>query len=283
MENSFFSDEAWSSTGGGKILTYCGEGYLKNDLDPHLVHEFVCKKKAFGAMWIYDFDCGEEGPWYESICDIADYDIEKIKSKSARKCIRRGLNRCELRKIDYLWLAENAYDVYINAASRYTNFTPASRESYRTSMEKHSEETGRKAMGVFVNEQLVAYANLRIVGRRVNIYASYFDPAYSNSYPMYALHYEIARHYLKELRFKEVNSGTRPLIHETNIGEFLFRIGWRKAYSRLGLYFKPSVRATLKVARFSRRPIKALLTSRHYGMLESLLLAQDIAKATKIH
>ena len=69
MENSFFSDEVWSSKGGGKILTYRGDTYLKNKLDLDLVREFVCKKKAFGAMWTYDFDCDEESPWYNYVCD----------------------------------------------------------------------------------------------------------------------------------------------------------------------------------------------------------------------
>lgn len=97
---------------------------------------------------------------------------------------------------------------------------------------------------------------------------------------MYALYYTIALNYLKEKGYKEVDSGSRPLLHETNIGDFLLRLGWRKAYCRLGIYLTLPVRVVLWLARIFRKVCKLLLPGRHYAMLESLLLAQDIAKAT---
>jgi len=115
------------------------------------------------------------------------------------------------------------------------------------------------------------------IGRR--IYGSKFDPAY----PMHALYYTIAHHYLKEQGYKEIDNGSRPLLHETNIGDFLLRLSWRKVYCRLGIYLTWPVRAALSLARIFRKVCKLLFPGRHYAELKSLLLAQDIAKATSKH
>jgi hypothetical protein len=100
---------------------------------------------------------------------------------------------------------------------------------------------------------------------------------------MYALHYTIAHHYLKEKGCKEIDSGSRALLHETDISDFLLRLGWRRAYCRLGIYLVLPVRVVLWLARIFRKVCKLLLPSRHFAILESLLLAQDIAKATRKH
>jgi len=280
--NSIFTEDAWAIKNGGRILVYADE-HLKDDLDRDAVRKFVREKGALGAMWTYDYDCGQEGPWYRLVCDMVDYDIDKLKSRNARYYIRRGLKDCTVRKVDYLWLGDNGYETYINAASRYTNFKPVSRETFRKEMHEHSSEPGREVFGTFVGEKLVAYETLLIWGQRVCAYATKFDPAYSKAYPMYALEYTVARHYLKEKGYKEIDGGSRPLLHKTDIDDFLLRLGYRKAYSRLGLYLVPSVRAILGIARIFRKVCKLLLPSRYYAILESLLLAQDIAKATSRH
>ncbi len=274
-----FSEKDWSSTGSGKILVYAGE-HLKDDLNRYVVRKLVHEQGALGAKWTYDYDCGKEGPWYRYICDIVDYDIDKIQSKTARKCVRRGLRNCTVRYVDYLWLSENGYEVYINAALRYSNFKPLSKDNFRKGISSHHTMPGRKAFGVFIGDKLVAYATLLVFGQSVRVYASKFDPAYSKQYPMYALHYMIAHHYLNQEGYKEIDSGSRALLHETDVGDFLLRLGWRKAYCRLGVYLVLPLRVVLCLARIFRKVYKPLLPTRYYAILESLLLAQDIAKAT---
>ncbi len=277
-----FSEDVWLSRSGGKRLNYMGK-HLKDDLSRDAVRRFAREKGALLATWTYDYDCDEEWPWYNYVCDTVDYDTDKIKSKKARYYVRRSLKGCTVRQVDYLWLADNGYDVYANAASRYSNFEPMSREKFREKTRSLSEIPGFEALGVFVDKKLVAYALLRTCGQSIQVRVAKFDPAYSKLYPMYALYYMIVYHYLKEEGYKEIDNGSRALLHETDIGDFLLRLGWRKAYGRLGLYLTPSVRAMLSLARIFRKVCKLLLPSRHYAILESLLAAQDIAKATRKH
>lgn len=275
-----FSEKAWSSTGGGKILVYAGD-YLKDDLNRDAVRKFVHEQGALGARWTYDYDCDQEGPWYRCICDTEGYEIDKIKNKKGRYYIRQGLKACAVRQINYPWLADNGYEVYINAASRYSNFKPVSRDNFRKGIAGLHTEPGREAFGVFADEKLVAYATLLIAGQSVRVYSTKFDPAYSKAYPMYALYYTIASHYLSKKDYKEIDNGSRPLLHETDITNFLLRLGWRKAYCRLGIYLVFPVRVLLILVRIFKRFFKLLLPGRHYAIFESLLLSQDIAKATR--
>jgi len=281
-EQLFFSDDAWLSRSGGKRLNYVGNP-LKDDLSRDAVRKFVREKGVLIAMWSYDCDCDEKGPWYNYVCDTVGYNIDKIKSKNGRYYVRRSLKSCAIRPIDYAWLADNGYETYVNANSRYKDVEVESKDEFRVRMLSSSGVPAHEALGVFIDQKLVAYALVVICGQSVQLRMSHFDPAYSNSFPMYALYYTIAYYYLNERGYKEVDNGSRPLLHETNIGDFLLRLGWRKKYCRMGLYLVWPVRAILRVARVLRKACKLLLPSRHYARLESLLLAQDIAKATRKH
>jgi len=253
---------------------------LKKSLDPQEVKRFLQKKHAWGATWSYDFDYDEEGPWYRCVCDASDYDESKIKSKNARHNVRRSLKRCVVRPIDHLWLADNGYEVYVNAASRYTESRLETKKEFKRRLRSQFNVSGSEAFGVFVSEKLAAYVTLFVCGQGVLGDTARFDTAYSNAYPMYALYYTIARHYLKEKGYKKLDCGSRPLLHETNIGDFLLRLGYRKSYCRLGVYFTRPVRVVLGLARIFGRVCKLIFPSRYYTILDGLLLAQDIAKAT---
>ena len=278
--HSEFADTDWASKAGGKLLVYKGS-LLKQSLDRDAVAKYVRQRGALGAMWTYDYGCCQEGPWYRYICDTPGYGIEKIKSKNSRYYVRRSLKNCIVRAVDYEWLADNGYEVYISAASRYSYFTAVSMGDFAKEMREYSRQPGREAMGVFVDGKLAAFATLRICEKSVRIYGSQFDPAYSKDYPMYALYYTIAHHYLKERGYQEADNGCRALRHDTNIGDFLVRLGWRKQYCRLGLYLRWPVRIVLWAAGIFRPLCKLVLPSQEYASLESLLAAQDIAKATK--
>jgi hypothetical protein len=278
-ETSYFKDNYWDAKGSSKLLAYVGPPTIEK-LEKSAVKRFVREKGAMGAMWSYDQGYAEQGPWYRCICDTPDYDISSIKSKNARHNIKRSLKRCTFRKVEYQWLADNGYDVYVNASARYKDFIVESKDVFQNKMLGKSDIPGAEAFGVFVDDKLVAYMTLFICGENVRGDIAHFDPAYSNSYPMFALYFNVTQHYLKAGAYKEVDRGWRALVHETNIDDFLMRIGYHKSYCRLGMHLALPVRIVLTIARIFRKLYKHLLPSRYCAILNGLLLAQDIARET---
>jgi hypothetical protein len=276
-----FKDAHWVARGNSKFLNYTGPA-LKTNLDPKAVKQFLRKKKAWGAIWNYDHDYTNDGLWYRCICDTKGYDESCISSKNTRHNLHRSLKRCTVRRIEYPFLAENGYDVYVKASSRYSNFKPESKEQFSHRMLKHCNIEGAEAFGVFVDEKIIAYMTVFICGDSVRGDTAAFDPDYSNAYPMYALYFRVAQHYVNERGYREFDRGTRPLVHDTNIDDFLLRLGYRKAYCRMGLYLALPVRIALIVVRVLRKFVKYMLPSRYYLTLEGLLKAQDITRSTTI-
>ncbi len=277
---TIFQDDNWESRGGGKLLIYTGLP-LKENPKQQLVQEFVRKKRAWGAMWTYGWNSASEGQWYRYVCDIPDYDIEKIESKSTRKDIRRCLKQCAIKKLDLAWLAQNGYQTYINASQRYTHFVPLTKDRFEKNMLHLAAKSSYQAWGVFQDDVLIAYAIAQICADSVQLLVAKFDPDYAKAYPMYGLYYSIAQHYLKEQKYRQVLGASRALLHETNIGDFRLKMGWRKVYCQLGLYLVLRTRLMLLLAKALRIPIRLLAPPRYGAILDSLLQAQDIARATQ--
>ncbi len=277
--NPVFLKEAWEERVGGRFLNYVGPN-VKSNFSLASIRKLMREKHAMGARWNYDWDCGEEGPWYAYVCDTPNYELSSIKKK-VRYYVRRGLNVCEIRDIDPAWLATNGYSTYVNAASRYRNVTIQAPEAFSRHILRVGGKPGYVMWGVFVGNDLAAYGIVRIWDRLVQFCVAKFDPAFSESYPMYAMYYTIVHEYLGNRGCDIVDNGTRPLYHDTAIGDFLLRMGWRKAYCRFGLYLTPMLRAALLTVRPFRGICRRWPALPYGGMLETLLLAEDLARLTR--
>lgn len=273
-----FSERYWVTSGSRKLLIYLGP-HLHADLDRRQVREMLRLRRAYAALWSYDWDNGCEGPWYSVVCDRPDYDIETIENQSARYNIRRCLKTCQVRLIDAEWLADNGFDVHDKAGRRYDNYKPPTRESFATWVRSFVGRSDVEFFGVFLGEKIVAYAMVHLFGDTARVTASKFDPEYAKVKPMEGLEYTIAKHYL-EREYRLVDSGTRPLLHSTSIDQFLERLGWRKAYCRLGLEMVPALRAAMCIARRVRPLCRYVFSPMHLAMLDGFLMAQDISRAT---
>ena len=108
-----------------------------------------------------------------------------------------------------------------------------------------------------------------------------FDPEFSSTCPMNALHFIITNHYLLERDCDYITSGARNVSHQTNIHNFQIKMGWRKAYSRLGLWLRPEFKLPLilKFGKFSNFIKKfSPLTSIGHN-LEAIDLLWQISRA----
>ncbi|MCK5613082.1 GNAT family N-acetyltransferase, partial [Candidatus Pacearchaeota archaeon] len=272
-------NENWGSRSGGKMLIYSGP-HIQENVTVDSIKQVVRNKKALGAIWSYDWDNGIVGSWYSYICDTVGYNLDKIESANTRSKIRRSLKRSETKKVSLEFLAKNSYDTYKNAAKRYNQHSVTSREAFCDSMNNYAKRKDVEAYGTFIEDKLVAYGIAFIKGNSIRLGPTKFDPAYSSAYPMYGLYYTMVCDYMELGCYDCVDNGARALHHETNIGDFLLKMGWRKAQCRLGLYLTPTLRAVLFISKIFKHLLRLFLPARYYSMLLGLFMACEIANET---
>jgi hypothetical protein len=173
--------------------------------------------------------------WWYIVCD--HYDKSVLTSKM-RNQIKRGHRNYYVKPVDCLWLAQNAYPCYVAAASRYTNVLPASEREFRNHL--LSMEGGPlDHFGVFsLKGLLVGYAILMREDDDVGIINLKFIPAHLKEYSSYALFDVLLSHYVSHLGFR-VNNGNPPVIHNTNIHDYLIKFGFKRWYGRLQVRYQP--------------------------------------------
>lgn len=279
VNNGIFRDEYWISRGGGLLINYVGEP-LASEMDLRSLKALLRRKRALGAMWNYDLDYTSEGTWYRCICDRKDYGIDSIQSDNVKHNLRRSLKRCQVREVDLNWLVDNGYQVYLKATERFSGHVVIHEDVYKKELRVHAAMPGRKAVGVFVEGVLVAYATLIVCDGIVFGDTAFFNPMFSSAYPMYALYFTIARDSLAA-GYVAFDRGTKPLLHETGIDDFLLRLGFRLSYCRLGLFMRPFVAPAVKVASRVVCAIPSLSEGKSGRSLLALAEAIRIASETR--
>ena len=269
-----FADHHWETRAGGKVLLYLGP-HINATIEPREIRTYASKRGAWGAVWNYGWD-RHDGPWYAFVCDTPEYELDKIESKNSRKTIRRSLERCSVKRVEPAWLAEHGYECYHNATERYTNFKVWSQAEFSAEMSALTHVPGVIMHGVFVEGALAAYGIAYDVGGAARFREAFFDPAYSQAKPMYALYYVLA-HELLNAGYNHIDAGWRPFVHDTNIEEFFRRMGWHHAPCHVGVYLNARLRTILGVARRARPLVSAVLPPKLRLGLQALLVAQDVA------
>ena len=208
---------------------------------------------ALLAQWTEGWDTAPCDWWYVC-CDQPDYDVGTLR-RTVRYAIRKGLQECDVRRVDPNWFAENGFPVYRAAFRRYGAAPLLTREGFAEEFRRHAEYPGRETWGAFIQGQLVAWATCILIEDAVAIASSKSDPAYFKSKPNNAVQYALTRHYLQERRLRYVLSGARVLAHDTNIQEFNEKMGFRKVYCplRLELSSLAAVAAALHPPAWARR------------------------------
>jgi len=232
----------------GKVVSPLGPVKLDYSLTPSQARQTLKGLGGWVIHWGYGF---VERPteWYAVICDKFQ-DLAGTPSKH-RSEIRRGLGNCEVRLVDCEYFGRNAYDVYASAARRYRGRTPALRgeEAFRRDLANTAAFEDIIHHWVALHKgQVIAYAVACVYGKIQATYTQVkLHPDYVKAYPVYALMYEMNRHYLAEQGFGYAFDGYRCTGHDTNFQEFLMKkFGFRKAFSRLYMMYRRDVGLLVK-------------------------------------
>lgn len=237
------------------------------------------KYKVHLIRWISDWDMQVKTNYWYVIKDSFE-DISTLKKKH-RYQINKGLNNCDVKLIEPLFLFEHGYPIYSKAYQSYKKkdssvvSVPTMEEFLQTYKEASKVS---QFWGVFEKRtnKFIGFAENVIRGNTVIYGSMKFDPNYLKLYSSYALIYKMNQYYLQKMKFDYVSDGPRSFIHETNIQDLLVtKFNFRKAYCKLNVAYSP----LLKVAVFLLYPLRGVLNKidqRYFRQLSMILKMHEI-------
>ena len=210
-------------------------------LDPEECKQLIKIRKVSFIRWTTGWDLEKPTAFWYVIKD-AYKGIDEF-SRNTRSKIRRGLKRNTIRQITRKELKEQGFDVYKAAFSNYnTLLDPLNKKEFYERIDTLGDDI-YDLWGVYRGEQLIAYTEIRKLGKVRNTSITKFHPGYLKDYPSYALFYTLIDYYLSSQEVSYITNGTRSIFHKTNIQDFLIKkFNYRRAYCMLHIYYKPSVK-----------------------------------------
>ena len=210
------------------------------------------------VMWTDGFATPPpESAWHAVICR-KHVPVEEVASGNTRSKIRRGLKNCEVRQVDAREIAQNGYATYCAALGGYgraAGTLPTAEAFARRVMTDEPFSDIRHQWAVYHEGKMVGFSQVLLYGRTEADYTLIkLHPEHLNRYSSYALFYRMNEHYLSQAGFGYVNDGSRSVLHDTGIQDFLIReFGFEQARLNLHIHFRPLFGRLLHVARPFRR------------------------------
>lgn len=236
--------------------------------------------KALLVRWTDGFNNNPENisndGWYAVLCyEFKDLPLLSVKH---RYNIKRGLKNCEVKMVDAGFIANNGFNVYASAFSRYKDIKKpflSEKEFKERILKTKTFDDIINYWGVFYNNNLIAYSENYIYN---NIEVSYstikFHPDFLRLYSSYAIIFEMNKFYLRDNRFEYVNDGFRSILHQTNIQDYLIRsFNFQKVYTNLSIFYQRYLSIYLYVT-FPMRKIFSKLSPK----LTSLYKQEEIRR-----
>lgn len=233
------------------------------------------------ACWSSDFDCGYETNWWYCIKDNA-FDISKLKSKH-RSMINKGKKFFDVKKIIPADYAEELYKVQVAAFSAYpAKYRPKVVKSIFLKGISAPGKTGQ-VYGVFFREtgKLVGYSLIQNHLEYANLCVQKTNPNYEKYQINAALICGMMEDYSNKLgQNYYICDGSRNIAHETHFQDYLEKyFGFRKAYCRLHIHYRPIVKIVVKGLFPFRRYIKKMDDIGIFHKINAVLMMEQIVRS----
>lgn len=194
------------------------------------------------ARWISDFDCGYETEWWYVIKDDCTT-LEQCKKK-VRKEIRKANDKLNIKVINPEEYEDETKFVYHLAVSGYEK---PDVPLYLKEIRKSDNE---EWIGAFdrVDKKLIAYKVARLQGEYVEMVTSKVNPNYRSYCPLLAMNFYQIEKYINSGLYRYMSNGARTILHQTGYNDYLEnKLGFRKAYCRLNIVYRPIVKPIVSI------------------------------------
>lgn len=222
--------------------------------------ELLGKIPGVLIRWTGGLDSLASSEWYSIICDCF-VELENIPSQNTRSKIRRGIRACRVEPVTAKYIAEHGYESYLASHARYLNksIRPQSAKQFVWEVQRDMDfDDIIHYWGIWRNSKLVGYSrNLVYDDISVDYETIRLAPEGLSKYAAYALYYTMNRYYLRDKGVGFVNSGSRNLLHKTEVQDFLVsKLQFRRSYMKLELEYRWPLGGLIRIG----YPVRRILT-----------------------
>lgn len=214
------------------------------------------------ARWVSDFDCNEQTNWWYVIKDD-EYDIQSLKAKRRYEITKARKNfKVEIIRPDEY--CEEMFEVQTAAYSAYPEkYRPTTNyDAFKKDMEKWDGIIFAAFSTISESDEkrlMCGYAYVRPEERRLNFIFQQTRPDYEKYGVNAALVDAILLYFNDEIKDgkKYISDGQRSVNHETAFQDYLEKyFGFRKAYCRLNIVYRPSIKWLIPILFSTRKLLK---------------------------
>ena len=202
-------------------------GHRRIHLQPHEASQLF----KHGAVAIrYTCDEQEGTPSFEYICDDQNFGLATL-SPDARRRVRRGLETCEIKRVEFERLAREGCPInrsVFERQGRVGESVMTEETQWNRYMMICSNLSSLEAYGAFIQGRLVGYSIAAYVDEYCYLFHTH---AYTDSMkfsPIYALTYTVVQNALEKTGIQSVSQGLESFLVLPEVERFKLAMGFHK-------------------------------------------------------
>ncbi len=244
---------------------------MVSDVPPHIETDIteiengdIWKRDGYPlfARWVSDFDCGFDTGWWYVIKDD-EYDIQMLKAKR-RYEINKGRKNFKVKIVNPQEYCAELFEVQSAAFSAYpSKYRPVSNyETFKNNIKSWDGVTFAAFSLIEESKKngiLCGYAYVKPSERRINFISQKTCPSFEKYGVNAAIVDAILVYFNDEIKEgkKYISDGHKSVNHETAFQDYLEKyFGFRKAYCKLNIVYRPSVKWFIPILFGMRKALK---------------------------
>ena len=210
--------------------------------------------------------------WWTIVC--RNYDFNQVSSNTRSK-IRRGTQRLEIKQLSPEWLSEQGYECHVKCYQRYKHATPKSKKAFTSFINSLKSQSVFDIWGCLKNGELLGYIICLVESDGVFMHTIDITPAALHEYATYAMIHRILECYVNK-KGLAVSNGARSISHETNMQDFLCKLGFEREYAELHIVYRYDMKLVVSFLYPFRNILKLFSVIPLFHKVSSVLFQEEI-------
>jgi hypothetical protein len=238
----FYNKNFWFRRGSFFIAQRVGvtKNFVPSYLESVL---FLISRCAAFMVWIEDDPSGSS---YRCIYDSSCVDVDNISSKNNRRNLKRGLERTQVREVVFCDLDKSYYEVYAKSCESRQEKVKYTCDEFFENFRNFLSKGNCAIYAGFCGDRLAAY--MTVIYSETIAFGDvlYFDRSFGSSNPLWSLYYNVANLSLDK-GFLAFDRGTQPLVHSTNVDDFLIKMNFKIVPIKYASRSFPLMRSSFRI------------------------------------